>query len=62
MIVRAEKATAEHADLKNKLAEARNESHDWKATAQTFARTIHVLTIENAELRKTARPTPLRSV
>jgi hypothetical protein len=34
-----------------------------KATAQTFARAIHVLTIENAELKKTKRAvTPLRSV
>jgi hypothetical protein len=60
--VRAEKANGEHAELTKKLAEARNESRDWKATAQTFARAIHVLTIENAELKKSARPTPLRSV
>jgi hypothetical protein len=62
LIARAEKATAEHTELTSKLAQARNESRDWKATAQTFARAIHVLTIENAELKKSARPTPLRSV
>ncbi|MDT5318092.1 MAG: hypothetical protein QOD88_614 [Mycobacterium sp.] len=62
LIVRAEKVNGEHAELTKKLAEARNEARDWKATAQTFARAIHVLTIENAELKKIARPTPLRSV
>jgi len=62
LIVRAEKVNGEHAELTKKLAEARNEARDWKTTAQTFARAIHVLTIENAELKKIARPTPLRSV
>lgn len=62
LIARAEKATAEHAELKNKLAQARQEARDWKATAQTFARAIHVLTIENAQLKTTKRPTPLRPV
>lgn len=62
LIARAEMVTAGHAELKKKLAEARNEARDWKATAQTFARAIHVLTIENAELKKTKRATPLRSV
>lgn len=61
LIARAEKVTAEHAELKNKLAEARDETRGWKATAQTFARAIHVLTIENAELKKSRGPTPLRS-
>ena len=55
LIVRAEKVNGEHAELTKKLAEARNEARDWKTTAQTFARAIHVLTIENAELKKIAR-------
>jgi hypothetical protein len=62
LIARAEKVTGEHAELKNKLAAARRETRDWKATAHTFARAIHVLSIENAELKKAARPTPLRSL
>jgi hypothetical protein len=41
--VRAEKVNGEHAELTKKLAEARNEARDWKTTAQTFARAIHVL-------------------
>lgn len=62
LIARAEKVAAEHVELKNQLAEARDEARNWKATAQTFARAIHVLTIENAELKKTARPAPLQSI
>jgi hypothetical protein len=62
VLAQAEKVTAEHAELKNKLTEARKEAHDWRTTAQTFARAIHVLTIEIAELKKTTRVTPLRSV
>jgi DNA invertase Pin-like site-specific DNA recombinase len=41
---------AEAADLKSKLAEAREDARKWKSTAQTFARAINVLTIENKQL------------
>ncbi|WP_082981535.1 hypothetical protein [Mycolicibacterium mucogenicum] len=62
LIARAEKATAEHADLKKKLADARHDAREWKATAHVFARAIHALTIENAELKTPRRSTPLRPV
>ncbi|MGW9181584.1 hypothetical protein [Agromyces sp. NPDC055658] len=61
IVARAEKATAQHEDLKKKLSDAREDAQNWKTTAHTFARAIHVLTIENTELKAT-RATPLRSV
>ena len=43
-------AAAEVSELKEKLAEAREDARKWKLTAHTFARAINVLTIENTQL------------
>ena len=43
---------AELDGVKAKLAEAREDTRKWKATAHTFARTINVLTLENHQLKQ----------
>ena len=45
-------AAAELDELKAKLAEAREDTRKWKATAHHFARTINVLTLENSQLKQ----------
>ncbi|WP_083654090.1 hypothetical protein [Mycobacterium sp. GA-1841] len=45
-------AKEEVKELKQKLLDAREDTRNWKATAHTFARAIHVLTLENQQLKE----------
>lgn len=47
-------AQAKRNELEDKLSEARDEIRKWKSTANTFARAIHALTIENDALKNPA--------
>ena len=44
--------TEQVSDLKQKLADAHDQRRKWKATAETYARAINILTLENAQLRE----------
>lgn len=39
-------------DLKQKLSETHDQVRNWRATAETYARVINVLTLENSQLRE----------
>lgn len=62
VLAQIEKSTAKHAELNAKLTQARQDAQKWKATAHTFARAIHVLKIDNENLKREASPKPLRSI
>ncbi|GLP76361.1 hypothetical protein TUM20983_34710 [Mycobacterium antarcticum] len=48
-------------DLKRRLGDANAQRRKWKQTTDTFARAIHVLTLENSQLRQRLDPDPLTS-
>ncbi|MHA0286569.1 hypothetical protein ACXYX3_08965 [Mycobacterium sp. C3-094] len=45
----ADQLRAEIEDLKRRLTEANAQRRKWKATAEAYARAIHILTVENSQ-------------